>query len=279
MKQFLSSFGFASELFYTSISFFIFAAIYASIFFFIKKQEWSIDKKHRHYVSIRNLVFFIFSISLIFIWSGEIKTFIVSAAAIMGAMIIVFKEILLAVVGSILTNKVFNIGDYIEYEGFKGRIVDKTFLNTRVLISGPFQSRELIFPNMHYVTNKIVNLSKFGKFQTYSLCIGIEKIELLKDCSEQALLFAKQASASHKDKFEKYFHEQKRGQMFFEVPNIEPKVTYELGESRKCSFTIHYISHPLDKDTIEDEILKEYLNYVQKFKSDSCKEKEEKDEN
>jgi len=276
-KYLNSSSFYSNELFYTAISFFIFAFIYFGIFVFIKKQDWSNDKKHKHYVSIRNLLFFIFVISIVFIWSGEIKTFIVSATAILGATLIVFKEVILALVGSILSNKVFNVGDYIEYEGIKGKIVDKNFLNTRVLIYSPIQSKELIFPNLHYITNKIVNLSKFGKYQTYSLKISVDKMENIQDYSDQALNLAKNILLAHKEKYEIYFDEQKKEQLFFEVPQVEPQLTYDIHDSHKLSFEIHYISHPLDQPVIESEILKEYLKYVKEFMKK--KTKEEKDGN
>jgi hypothetical protein len=275
LKQiFLSSLSLpnANELLYTIISFIIFALIYLGIFIFIKSQDWTTDKKHKHYVSIRNLLFFIFIISIVFIWSGEIKTFIVSATAILGATLIVFKEIILALVGSIITNKVFNVGDYIEYEGVKGKIVDRNFLNTKLLITSPLQSKELIFPNMHYITNKITNLSRFGKFQTYTLEIGVEKIDFVQELSEEALAISKKALASHREKYEVYFNEQKKEQLFFEVPEVDPKITYELHDARSISFRIHYISHPLDQVAIEEEILKEYLKYVKKFLEKNCKE-------
>jgi small-conductance mechanosensitive channel len=195
----------------------------------------------------------------------------------MGATLIVFKEVILAIIGSVLTNKVFSVGDYIEYDGFKGKIVDKNFFNTRVLICSPFQNKELVFTNMHYITNKIVNLSKFGKFQTYQLQIGVDRIEKVKECSEQALIFSKKALAPHVEKYEKYFNEQKKEQLFFEAPPVEPQITYEIKEAKNLTFTIHYISHPLDQGAIEEEILKEYLTFASKFNKEDYKE--EKDGN
>lgn len=276
-QTFLSSLSLphTNELFYTAISFLIFTLIYLGIFIFIKSQDWSNDKKHKHYVSIRNLVFFIFVISIVFIWSGEIKTFIFSATAILGATLIVFKEIILALVGSILTNKVFNVGDYIEYDGIQGKIIDRNFLNTKLLITSPFQNKELIFPNMHYITNKITNLSRFGKFQTYTLNIGVEKIEFVQDYSEAALNIAKKSLASHKEKYEKYFSEHKKEQLFFEAPEVDPKITYDIHDAKNISFKLHYISHPLDQIAIEEEILKEYLKFVKNFLNDNRKEEKE----
>ncbi len=254
------SFGnFLPEIFKTGITLFIFILVYTAIFFFIKRQDWSTSKKHKHAITTRNFFFFFFIITLLFIWSGEIKTFIFSAAAIVGALFIVFKELILALVGTILTNKTFYVGDHIEYDGIRGKIIDKNFFHTRVLISDPFQNKELVFPNMHYITNKIINMSKFGKFQSYSLVFGIDKIEEAHNASDKVLSIAKEVLSEHINSYVDYFKDKHKENIFFEIPNVEPQITHELSDIKKIYFTLHFISHPLDKYKIEKEIINKYL--------------------
>jgi len=250
------------EFLYTIISFFIFFLIYIGISVFIKQQNWPSEKKHKYYISTRNLLFFIFIINIVSIWSGEIKTFIFSAAAIFGAALLVFKEVLLAITGFILTGKSFSIGDYIEFDGVRGKVIDRNFFNTTILISDQFQNRELIFTNMHYITSKIINLSKFGELQSYSLTIGVNKISLMNELSQKGLLIAQEVIEPYKNKFQDYFKQQQKEKLFFEIPDISPKLTYQIENIEKPSFTLHYISHPLDKSKIENEIVKKYLAYI-----------------
>lgn len=252
------------EVLYTTIAFIIFLFIYTSVVFFFKKQDWSTEKKRIHYVSARNLILLAFFVSIIFIWAGEIKTFLFSTAAIFGALMIVFKELLLSFVGGLLTKREFSVGDYISYEGMQGKIVDRNFFNTKVLISNSFKNQELVFPNMHYVTTKISNLSRYGKYQVYSLTFGVSKMNQVLSVSEKVLTIAHKALEPYSGSFAEYFSEKQKEKIFFEIPSVEPKLTYELNDTRKLTFTLHFMCHPLDYEKIEKEIMKDYLLYAQK---------------
>ena len=262
IKSFLGNFS--SDIIYSFISFGFFVVLYSLIVIFLKKQDWGDDKKNKFIVTLRNSLFLIFILSLIFIWSGELKTFIFSAAAICSAIMIVFKEFILSISGTIVTSKTFNVGDYIEYDGITGKIIDKTFFNTYVLINSPFSNKELIFPNMYYITNKIINLSKFGKFQIYSLSFGVDDIKYVQDISNELISYAINANKEHNEKYKKYFQEKKKEKFFFEIPDIEPKISYNFTDHKNINLTLHYIAHPLDQSIIENNILINYLKYVSK---------------
>lgn len=253
--------SYTNEVFYSLIGFVIFLVILTSIRFFINKQEWHTEKKHKHYVSARNLLFFCFLISLISIWAGEIKTFLFSAAAIFAALMIVFKELLLSFIGGILINNQFHVGDYISYDGIEGRIIDRNFFNTKVLVSSPFQNKELVFPNMHYVTNKITNLSRYGAYQVFHLDFGFQKLEDIEPSSTQVLLFAQQALEPYKQSFIDYFEEREKEKIFFDSPNIDPQITFDLSDPKKLSFTLYFMAPRNKKEIIEKEIIHKFISF------------------
>ena len=66
--------------------------VYVVFFYYIKSHETSNEKKLRRFVSLRNTTIFVMVIGLIVIWSGEIKTMILSITAMSAAIIIAFKE-------------------------------------------------------------------------------------------------------------------------------------------------------------------------------------------
>lgn len=245
---------------FSALLFFI--CVYTFIFFIIKRQDWSNEKKRKHSISVRNGLFFFLVLTLIFLWGGELKTLILSAAAIFAAFFVAFKEVLLSILGSLVSNKIFSVGDYIEYDGIKGKIIDKNFLNTRVLVLDTHQNKELVFPNLSYITSRIINLSKFGKYQSYIINISVDRISQMHDLSGKALEISKRVLAPYKDKYVQYFNQKKIEDIFFESPNVEPILTFELNDSKRLSFKIHYISHPLDQPEIEIKILNEYLSAV-----------------
>ncbi len=259
---------FSSNFFASAFSLLLFIAIYTSLSFFIKRQDWSKEKKRRIGISIRNSIIFLFLITLIFLWGGGIKTLVLSAAAVCAAFFVAFKEVLLSFFGTLSSNRLFSIGDYIEYDGYKGRIVDKNFLNTRIVVLDTHQSKELVFPNMNYITNRIINMSRLGKYQAYTLTISVEKTEDLYIHAQKAMEIAQGILEPFEQDFKTYFSQKSTDNIFFETPPIKPVLTFDLSDSKKPCFKLNYISHPLDNSKIEQHILTSYLRFCQEYKNE-----------
>ena len=259
---------FSSNFFASLFSLVLFISIYTFLSFFIKRQEWSMEKKRRVGISTRNAIIFMFITTLIFLWGGGIKTLVLSAAAVCAAFFVAFKEVLLSFFGTLSSNRLFSIGDYIEYDGYKGRIIDKNFLNTRIVVLDTHQSKELVFPNMHYITNRIINMSRLGKYQAYTLIISVEKIEDLYLHAQKTMEVAQAILEPYEQDFKTYFSQKSTDNIFFETPPIKPVLTFDLSDSKKPSFKINYISHPLDNNKVEQYILTSYLKFCQECKNE-----------
>lgn len=258
---------FSSNFFATACSILIFTSIYFSLSFVIRKQDWSTEKKRRIGISVRNSLFFLFVTTLIFLWGGGIKTLVLSAAAVCAAFFVAFKEVLLSAFGTLSSNRLFSVGDYIEYDGYKGRIIDKTFLNTRFVVLDTHQSKELVFPNMHYITNRIINMSRLGKYQAYHLTISVEKIEDLYAHANKCMDITNKILEPVEKDFKLYFSQKSTDNIFFETPPIKPVLTFDLSDPKKPIFKINYISHPLDNPKVEQQILAAYLVFCQQYKN------------
>lgn len=259
----------SSNFFSSIFALFLFVSIYTFLSFFIKRQNWSTEKKRKIGISVRNAIFFIFIITLIFLWGGGIKTLVLSAAAVCAAFFVTFKEVLLSFFGTVSSNRLFSVGDYIEYDGYKGRIIDKNFLNTRIVILDTHQSKELVFPNMHYITNRIINMSRLGKYQAYTISISLDKIDNLYIHAHEAMEIAFSTVEPFEKDFQTYFNQKSNDNIFFETPPIKPVLTFDLSDNKKPSFKINYICHPLDNSKIEQQIFLNYLKFCQNFKMEN----------
>lgn len=250
---------------------FLFISIYTGISFLIRKQDWKRDKQLRISINIRNTLIFVFFVTMIFLWGGGIKTLVLSAAAVCAAFFVAFKEIFLSIAGTISSNRIFSVGDFIEYDGHRGKIIDRNFVSTRVsLVDGGIQSKELVFTNMHYITNKIVNISKLGKYQSHTLVIGVEHVQDLYEHSKKVLEITKEILKPYDKEYLDYFAQKSQEDIFFEKPSLEPVLSYELSDAKKPTFQIQFISHPMAKKKLESEIIKEYIIYCKKIKE--CEE-------
>lgn len=265
--------------------------IYFVCSYYIKSHETSNEKKLRRFVSLRNTTIFLMLVGLIVIWSGEIKTMILSITAMSAAIIIAFKEIILCFSGSILiaSNKLFSIGDYIELDGIKGKVIDKNFIYTRLSISDAMQLREVNIPNLNFITNKVINLSSSVNLQSYNMKLAAPSLQKIHHFGEEVKEIAEQVIGV-KTNYYRSFFERETTDLFREIPEKFYHVEYDLADSRSVSIKLHYMSLPSQQQEIEDAVLARYLlslshedKIVEKFSkeyvNENNKEKEEIKEN
>lgn len=255
-----------------------FTIVYSLIVFWVKKRNWSIDKKRRRSINARNSLVLLLIISIIFIWSGEIKTMILSITALAAAIIIAFKEMILCFLGSlfITSNKLFSLGEYIEIDGIRGKVIDKNFVYTKIIISEPFQTREMNIPNIFFVTNKMVNLSHYGKFQSYTLKLAVPNFIMVKKYVSIIEKLATEVIGKHQETYSEYFNGKKLTDIFFDIPKNYYSIEYDLADNRNAVIKFHYLAHPLQQEEIEQLILKGYSERIyEEYLELSKKEKNE----
>lgn len=166
--------------------------VYKFIKYIIKKQEeWSSYKK-KHYISYaRNLSIVSVIILLIFTWSGEIKAFIFSISAIGAGLMIVFKEVILSFFSYFIisSNQLFKIGDILEFDNKTGQVIDRSLIYTKIALLGPEEGKDLLIPNILFVTTKFINLSS-SPFSSKYININTKnkRISYKKDYLENYLL-------------------------------------------------------------------------------------------
>ena len=250
----------------TFILFFVFFMIYSVALYLIKKREWTTDKHRRIAISTRNILFLFTLVAMIFIWSGEIKTMILSITALVAALLIAFKEIIMCFVGSIIiaSNKLFALGDYIELDNEKCKVIDKNFLYTKLLISEPFQARELSIPNLYFINNKVINLSQYGQLQSNKMDLAIPAIKYTEALNAVVESIMDNVFDKYKENYEALLTQKKVMDIFFDMPqeffHIEISITSYINPFLR----IHFLCLPLDKSAIEKEIT---LNYTQQLET------------
>lgn len=234
--------------------------VYSVGFYIIKNRKWGTDKKRKTSINLRNTLAIIFIISALLMWSGEIKTMILSVAAISAAILIAFKEVLLCFIGSLLiaSNKLFSLGEYIEIDGIKGKVIDRSFFYTKIILFEPFQTREMQIPNLLFINNKVINLSHYGKFQSYSLKLAVPHFSKVKIFSDEVEKLVDEALTNHKNQYSEYFTGKKMSDIFFDVPKDYYHIEYDLSDSKNAIIKLHYLAHPLDQSKIENTILRNY---------------------
>ena len=115
----------------------------------------SAESRWRWAANIRDILLIIFILGIGFIRAPKIQPFAVSLLTIALALVLVTKEIITCISGSILrmVTKAYALGDRIEIGSIRGNVVDHNALTTTILKIGPGQTshqyteRAMVIPN------------------------------------------------------------------------------------------------------------------------------------
>ena len=102
---------------------------------FRSHPDLSIENKRRSLVVSRNITILLLLFGLAMIWAAQIQTLALSMFAVAAAIVVATKELIMCLSGSILRSvtKQYSIGDYIEINSLRGRVVDINMLNTLMM--------------------------------------------------------------------------------------------------------------------------------------------------
>ncbi|MDV7339602.1 mechanosensitive ion channel family protein [Terasakiella sp. A23] len=138
------------------------------------RTKFEAETKRRFKSNVKNGLFFIVLIALIFVWAPSLRTFALSLTAFAVAIILATKELILCVSGYILksTGGLIRVGDWIEVNGLRGEVVDQDIMTTTLEELGThakqyeFTGRTIIIPNSIFLASTVKN-ERFNKRYTY----------------------------------------------------------------------------------------------------------------
>lgn len=124
-------------------------------FQFRHHPKLEVEEKRRLMVVSRNISFSLCLFGLFGVWAAQIQHFALSMVAMAAAVVLATKELIMCLLGSLLraVTKQYSVGDFIEINHIRGRVVDINWLNTLVMQIGPhpqigrLSGKTVSFPN------------------------------------------------------------------------------------------------------------------------------------
>ncbi len=242
-------------------------------------KKWSFntaEDRRRSTANLRNGLFFIFIIGLIFIWGSELKAFAISLVAVAAALVVATKEIILCLMGGILkaSTKLFAIGDRIQIKGLRGEVIDHNFFVTVLFEIGPgeksnqFTGRTLKIPNSIFLTESVIVEPSGNHY-----CLTVFRVPLLmpKNIKSVEKLLVKNALATckhYQEKAKSYIEDicKKEG---VDTPFLEPRVLYEIKDKDTIEFHVRMAVPFSEKTKTEKHLLDLFFDDYEKMKVDS----------
>lgn len=134
----------------------------------IKHGRDTLSKDQRRWIVLaKNAAITLGLIGLIMIWAPQLQTLALSLTAVMVAIVIALKEVILCITGGFVrvTTTPFRVGDWIIFDGHAGEVVDIDAFTVRLqevdLTNSNFKftGRMITVPNSKLFTANITNLN------------------------------------------------------------------------------------------------------------------------
>ena len=231
-----------------------------------RQHKMSPDMKRRWLLQIRNLTFVLIAAGLVLIWATELKTVAISIVAIVAALVIATKELILCLSGGFLkmSSRMFVLGDHIEIGTVRGEVIDQTLLTTKIMEStaGPngqqFTGRLITVPNAQFLSQSVINESLTKTFGLHVFTVPV-KMEEGWEQHESVLQGALDAACEpYLEAARKAVHALAREEGLT-APSVEPRVHVSIPEPGRVNL-IARLPYPVDtKGRVVQAVMRDYL--------------------
>jgi small-conductance mechanosensitive channel len=229
-------------------------------------------------VASRNVLAVLVVTALFMVWVREVAGFVLSIAAIAGAMLIVSKELIMCWLGTMVRtiSRPFQIGDIVEIGTWRGKVIDADLLTTTLLEMGPahqFTGYHSQIPNSVFLSLGVKNLSVTGQYFLNFLTVpvdaqgDVEALRLL--LLESALPVVKpfqNEAAEHMQRIAD-FH-------VIDLPSCEPKALIEPIDTRQVNIVLRFACPAQQRVSVEQQILARYYIASQAVRQSTPKHKD-----
>ena len=233
---------------------------------FRSHPDLSIENKRRSLVVSRNITMLLLFFGLAMIWAAQIQTLALSMFAVAAAIVVATKELIMCLSGSILRSvtKQYSIGDYIEINGLRGRVVDINMLNTLMMQIGPnpligqLSGKTLSFPNSLLLSHPVRRDNILGDYVIHTVEIPVpihldsdEIIGRLKDVLEPLCEPYVPAIKQHLENVQT--------QKLFITPAAQPRISRVPHDDKVYNIIVRFASPVAKRLEIQQAILDEFL--------------------
>lgn len=233
---------------------------------FRRNPEMEIEEKRRWVVNSRNITLILALFGLAVIWAAQIQTLALSMFAVAAAIVLATKELIMCLSGSLLraTTKQYSVGDYIEVNGLRGRVVDINLLNTLVMQIGPnalvgqLSGKTVSFPNSLLLTHPVQRDNVLDIYVIHTFEIPVP-IHLDSDAVVPVLEnLIERLCAPYIKAIERHLAEVQTQKLFI-TPAAEPRITRVPHDDKVYNIVVRFASPVQRRLEIQQSVLDEFI--------------------
>lgn len=233
---------------------------------FRSRPHLDIEEKRRLLVVSRNMTLIACLLGLFAVWATQIQTFALSMVALAAATVLATKELIMCLSGSLLRamTKQYSVGDFIEINHIRGRVVDINLFNTLMMQIGPhpqigqLSGKTVSFPNSLLLSFPVQRDNILGRFVVHTFDIPVP-IHLDSDAlvpplaavlQEKCAPFAAEAAA-HLEAVQE--------QQLFITPAAEARISRVPDNDKNYILVVRFASPVAKRLEIQQAVLDEFI--------------------
>ena len=223
----------------------------------------SLGERRERYVWLRNLVVGAGALGLALVWASSIAGAALSLAAVAGAVLLVSKEFLANILGHtyFLLTRPFNVGDFVEIAGTRGRLTDIHVLAitlTETLEGNQLTGRTVTIPSAVLLSAPARNLTATGEFAIQLVHVSVDPASDLL-AAEQALLeSARQECRGWMQEAHAHLIALEAHRLL-DLPSAEPRVLIDLRDAAAVVLSLRFVCRTENRVNTEQAILRRFL--------------------
>jgi small-conductance mechanosensitive channel len=224
-----------------------------------------VSRRRGNLVWAKNLIIIVCLVFVASIWATKIAGAALSLAAVAGAILLVSKEFLGNALGSALLaiSRPYRIGDFIEIENVRGRVLDTDLMVTTVaetLEGHQLTGRTAVLPNSLLLTRPVRNLTATGAYMVNLLNVVVHPSEDLLALEKALLQAAGEVCAPWLIEADRHLEHMESIELI-DLPSSQPRILIQMHSAKEYTLALRYTCRPNDRVKVEQEILRKYLRY------------------
>lgn len=234
----------------------------------LQRTRLNIDEQLRWRTFVRNMTIAFIAIAIVVVWAQELRAVAISVAAIVAALIVATKELLMCLLGSTVraSGGSFRVGDRIEVTGVRGDVLDIGPLTTTILEVGPGQSihqrtgHRITVPNSVFLLSPVKNETTSNDFVLHVLRVPVSSEPDWRTNRKRLQEIAEARCGGFVEDARKALAQASPSGVGTGLISTEPVVYLEIPEPGKIEFLLRFPAPVRRRGRIAQQILREFLN-------------------
>lgn len=212
--------------------------------------------------TLRQLLTVFFLVGMGVIWAEQVRHFLLAAAALLAAMLIVSKELIMCLLGNLVKTygKLCTIGEVVELEGVSGEVIDSGFLSTSLqLIEHSYSGKIVSFPNSIFLTRPVTHLSTTGDYRLVFVRIPVATSDAINELSDLLLAIVGKLVQPYQAEAEKHLGKAREA-LLMDFPSMAPRILLEPKSANEVVIAARFVCPANQRSTVEQKILQEFYH-------------------